>query len=162
MVVLSDTECGAVPIRRVSVDGVLNLIDSFDHAIDGKGRVVLPAAFRDRYATGAVLSSKGDHVACYSLDAWEEFLEALRAKRHEGLITRDECNLITGLSSAVKPDAQGRILLNPRIRASVGLEQNVIIQGNDDYIGIYAADAWEREGAVTLAEVSAKMNRLGL
>lgn len=160
--VVSHTECGTVLSSRVSGYGVLNLIDSFDHAIDGKGRIVLPSAFRDRFAGGAVLSSKSDHLACYTPDAWAEFLEVLRATRREGHLTRTEFNLIAGLSSSVKPDAQGRVMLSSRMRQSVGLEQNVIIQGADDYIAIYPADAWQREGVPTIAEVSAKIDRLGL
>ncbi len=141
---------------------MLNLIDSFEHTIDEKGRLVLPSAYRDQFAAGAVLSAKGDHVACYTQPAWEEFLEQLRIKRREGHITRDDFNLITGLSSAVKPDAQGRVMLSGRIRASAELDRDVIVQGADDYLAIYRPSRWADEGAATIADVTAKLNKLGL
>ena len=148
--------------RGARVPGVMNLIDSFAHSIDDKGRLVLPSAYRDEFAGGATLSAKGDHIACYTPAAWEDFLTELRAKRREGLITRSAFNLVQGLSSSVKADSQGRVMLSPRIRQSAGLEREVIVQGADDYLAIYRPDAWDAEGAPTIADVAARLDELGL
>ena len=49
-----------------------------NYSIDDKGRLVLPAAYRDEFAVGAVLSAKGDHVACYLYNSIE-YLEVMLA-----------------------------------------------------------------------------------
>ena len=67
-----------------------------------------------------------------------------------------------GLSSPVKPDGQGRVMLSPRIRQSANLEREVIVQGADDYLAIYRPDAWDRDDAPTIAGVAARLDELGL
>ena len=57
------------------------LINRFELTIDDKGRLVLPAAHRDRYEDGAVLSPKTDHIAIYEPVEWDRFIEQLSERR---------------------------------------------------------------------------------
>ena len=141
---------------------MLNLMDSFEHSVDNKGRLVLPSVHRDLYRHGGVLSLRGDHLALYDPASWTVFMERLRVLRDEQTLSRSEFNSILGSSSEVTPDAQGRIGISARIRAAARIEDKVVILGVDDYLAVYRPDAVPSPEMPELADLMSKLDGLGL
>lgn len=141
----------------------MKFIDSFDHTIDGKGRLVLPAVYRDEFRAGAYLSSKGAYLAAYTLEDWATYVERLEERCLDGQIERDALNVLYSLTSHALPDAQGRILVNPVLRAEIGLESAVRIRGHGNHLGIYVRrDDDIAPAGPSIDDVVARLSKLGL
>lgn len=113
---------------------------SFEHAVDPKGRVVVPSSFRDEFRDGGHLSLRRDHIGLYDPQAWQAFVAKLRDLRDLGSISRPSFNQVMALSPPITPDSQGRFGLPARLRESAGIANNVVFVGVDDYLGIYSPE----------------------
>ncbi len=116
----------------------------YEHTIDDKSRVTLPARFRAALAGGIVLARGIDAcVDVYPRGEWESRVrtriseldsfsrEARQLKRHVfGGATEDE------------PDRQGRVLVPPALVRHAGLGKDVVIAGVDDHLEIWDRAAW--------------------
>ncbi|MFN8053337.1 MAG: hypothetical protein U0Q22_17980 [Acidimicrobiales bacterium] len=116
----------------------MSYLGSFDHAVDPKGRVVVPSAFRDDFRNGGHLSLRRDHIALYDPAGWAVWMEKLRALLAAGEITRPAFNQLMAVSAFVTPDAQGRFGLPPKLREMAKIEDKVVFVGADDYLAIYS------------------------
>lgn len=126
------------------------LSGEFDHTLDPKGRVTLPARYREYFNDGVVLVLLPDRDPCISVfrrDSWKQF----DAKNVEPLdVFGDEDDRWTQRDiytkmDEVDPDGQGRVLISaPRIK-ELGLSGKVKIVGNRTCLEIW--------NPATLAEV---------
>ena len=139
-------------------------VDSFDHSIDDKGRVVLPSVYREAFRLGAVVSSKGHYLGVYTPDTWAEFVDRLEAKCDQGLVPRGSVNVVYRNTSNAKTDSQGRILLGAVIRDQAGLGANVRITGHGNHLGIYARtdDGSIAADEPSIHDVVADLSAIGL
>lgn len=132
------------------------LSGEFDHALDPKGRVTLPARYREYFDKGAVLVRFPGKEPCISVfhpDSWDEFdaknIEPLDVFKSEADDWR--AREIYMNQDFVEPDRQGRVLLpNNRIK-ELGLSAKVKIIGNRNRLEIWnpdtlAARRAERQG----------------
>jgi MraZ protein len=115
----------------------------FTHAIDDKGRLTIPAKFREELAYGAVITRGYDqYLILYSAEAFKRV--TARAERlsptnpeHRALLRLT----FSGASEAV-PDRQGRILIAPYLREYAGIESECVIVGVGQHIEIWSRDGW--------------------
>ena len=126
----------------------MKLSGEFDHALDPKGRVTLPARYRDYFRDGAILVRLPRREPClcvYRQDAWDAFDEKyLEGKdyyenEHDRWSVRD----IYRMQDFVEPDAQGRILLPDKRREELRLNSKVKIIGARDCLEIWDPDTWD-------------------
>jgi MraZ protein len=115
----------------------------FTHAIDDKGRLTIPAKFREELAFGAVITRGYDkHLILYSAEAFKR----VTAKAENLSPTNPEHRALlrltfSGASEAV-PDRQGRILIPPYLREYAGIETECVIVGVGQHIEIWSRDGW--------------------
>lgn len=138
------------------------LIGRFLLSIDDKGRLVLPAAHRSRYAEGAILSPKTNHVAIYEPVEWDRFIGRLKEYRTAGEISREDFNWVTMNAADPRPDSAGRIVLPSWIREHLDLAGEALVAGADDYLAIYRPDYAESVDPETQTRALDKINVLGL
>jgi DNA-binding transcriptional regulator/RsmH inhibitor MraZ len=138
------------------------LIARYELTIDGKGRLVLPAVHRSRYADGAVCSPRGDHLAIYEPSEWDRFVGELEDARRSGGIDREAFNWLTMNTIDPVPDQAGRILLPQWLRDEVGLERDVIVAGHGDYLGVHRGDYIRSVSPAVRSAAAESLNRLGL
>jgi len=131
----------------------MRLHGEFDHAIDPKGRVTLPARYRDYFSEGAILVRLPGQEPCLSVfrqDAWdaedEKYLEGKDSfeSADDRWLVRD----IYRMQDFVEPDKQGRILLPDKRIKDLNLSGKVKIIGVRNHLEI-----WDPE---TLADEEAK------
>lgn len=123
----------------------------YDHAIDDKGRVTLPARFRDAFAGGVVLARGLDgNVDVYPRAAWEQTVEPrLRGLDPFAREARDLQRLFYALASYTELDRQGRVLVPQSLAERAKLGKDVVISGVLDHLEIWDRTAWaERLHAV--------------
>jgi MraZ protein len=116
----------------------------YEHTIDDKNRVTLPARFRDQLAAGVVLTRGLDTcLDVYSRTDWE----ALVASKLAGLdpFSREARELkrffFSGASDA-ELDKQGRVVVPPALARRAGLGREVVVAGVHDHLEIWDRAAW--------------------
>ena len=134
---------------------------TYNHRIDPKGRLPVPAAFRralaERGSSDLVATPLDQCVACYPRHEWEKLeaqLNALPAfSRQVKALTR----MLASRAVDCSLDVQGRILLPSALRAPAGLAQDVLVVGVLNRFEVWAPDAWSefvRESERLLEDVS--------
>ena len=115
----------------------------YNHIIDAKGRLIIPARFRELLGEEFILTKGLDGcLSIYPMDAWEAFETKLRAlpltNKHARTFTRF---FVAGATNC-ELDRQGRILVPQTLREFAGLEKEVVLTGNLDRIEIWSKEKW--------------------
>lgn len=111
--------------------------------LDEKGRLVLPAKFREGLASGVVLTKGQDRsVVVWPSAEFAAFAERLsEASRSDARVRAYLRVLFSGASDEV-PDRQGRITVPTVLREYAGLDRDVVVVGNGTTCEIWDAEAW--------------------
>lgn len=111
--------------------------------LDDKGRLVLPAKFRDGLAGGVVLTKGQDRsVVVWPAAEFAAYAERLNeASRSDARVRAYLRVLFSGASDEV-PDRQGRISVPTVLREYAGLDRDVIVVGNGSTCEIWDATTW--------------------
>ena len=119
------------------------LIGSFQHNIDQKGRVIMPAKFREELGD-VFYATKGtdESVTILSKQAWEELGERICAL--PSAKTKDLKRFLFSSAAELIPDKQGRILLPQVLRAYAHLEKDVMIIGTGSRVEMWDLDRWNK------------------
>jgi MraZ protein len=119
-------------------------VGTYEHSVDGKGRLVLPSKFRVRLPEGGYLAPHANGLALWPPTAFQEMVDRLTEQVRAGTSDPDVVLGVTANAEEVAPDAQGRILLPPRLRELAAVAGDVVLLGVNDHIQIWALDTWRR------------------
>jgi MraZ protein len=117
----------------------------FEHSIDDKGRITIPAKFRARLASGVVVTKGIDGcLLLFPTDAWD----AIAAKLSEQPMTKSRVRelrrtLLAGASDGV-PDKQGRVIIPPYLLEYARIQRQAIVIGQFDYCEIWNLEEWRQ------------------
>jgi len=118
-------------------------LGTYTPRMDDKGRLILPAKYREELAEGLVLT-RGQERCIYVFSA-EEFQNVHRQMRQAPLTSRQARDYIrvflSGASDEV-PDKQGRVTIPPGLREYAGLDREVTVIGAGDRAEIWDTAAW--------------------
>ena len=118
-------------------------LGEYEHAIDAKGRMAVPAKFRTQMDRGAVISKgMGTCLSVYTMERWEQKSDELIAGKSSDEL-RDFERRIYPSASELELDAQGRIIIPAKLRAYANLEAEVTIAGVRDHFEIWDRTAWQ-------------------
>ncbi len=112
--------------------------------LDEKGRLILPAKYREELAGGLVIT-KGQERCLYVFPQ-EEFVritEALRTAPMTAKSVRDYSRVFFASASDELPDKQGRITVPPALRAYAALERDCVVIGANTRLEIWDTQAWD-------------------
>lgn len=112
--------------------------------LDEKGRLFLPAKYRDELARGLVLT-KGQERCLYVFPESEfgRITEALRAAPVTAKAVRDYSRVFFASASDEIPDRQGRITIPPALREYAALEHECVVIGANTRLEIWDSAAWD-------------------
>ncbi|HEU5310701.1 MAG TPA: division/cell wall cluster transcriptional repressor MraZ [Candidatus Eisenbacteria bacterium] len=120
---------------------------SYQHSIDHKGRVSIPARFRrvlgGENDTVVVLRGLDACVWLYPLEEFQRFEERLRARPLGDEASRRFQRMLLVDSRDEPLDAQGRVAIPPRLIAHAKLEKDVLVIGLLDHMEIWNPDLFE-------------------
>ncbi len=112
--------------------------------LDDKGRLILPAKFRDELARGVVLTRGQERCLYVFAEAeFERHVERIREAPLTSKAGRDFLRLFLSGASAEIPDKQFRVTIPPTLREYAGLERDLTVIGAGNRAEIWASDAWE-------------------
>jgi MraZ protein len=124
------------------------------HSLDAKGRVILPARFREQLEGGAVMAKALD--GCLAVYPTAEF-DAVAAKLHDarsrGLTERQAARSFFAGAVDITPDKQGRVAIPPTLRDYASLDRDVIVAGNFDHIEIWDAQRYREHDRAGTASI---------
>ncbi len=112
--------------------------------LDDKGRLILPAKFRDQLAKGVVVT-RGQERCLYlfGVEEFERIAEQLRQAPVTSKQARDYLRVFLSGASDEVPDRQGRITVPATLRTYAGLERDCAVIGAGQRVEIWDAAAWE-------------------
>ena len=123
------------------------LLGEYEHALDDKNRVTLPARFRQAFAGGVFVARGIDPcLLVYPPDGWKRLV----AEQLEGLnpFSREARQMSRYLfAGAVETelDKQGRIMLPPALVGHAKLGREVVVAGVRDHLELWEPLAWRKE-----------------
>ena len=111
--------------------------------LDEKGRLILPAKFREQLAGGLMVTRGQEHC----LYVWpqaeiERITERLREAPVSNKATRDYVRMFSSGASDERPDKQGRITIPPTLRSWASLSKDVVVIGAMTRLEIWDEAAW--------------------
>jgi MraZ protein len=112
--------------------------------LDEKGRLILPAKYRDELAGGVVIT-KGQERCLYlfPIAEFRRVTEAMSTAPVTPKGLRDYSRVLFASASDEIPDKQGRITLPPALRTYAGLQRDCVVIGANTRMEIWDAQAWE-------------------
>jgi MraZ protein len=123
-------------------------LGEFQHTVDDKGRIVLPARFRDELADGCVLTKGQENcVYVFTLEDWEAEAQRMRALPRTDRRLRLYNRTFFSSSEIQKLDKQGRVTITAPLREYASLGKEVTVIGVADRIEIWNPQQWAEESA---------------
>ena len=119
------------------------LLGTHTPKLDDKGRVILPAKFRDDLGGGVVIT-RGQERCLYvfSTAEFERVHERIREAPLTNKQARDFLRMFLSGASAETPDSQNRVTIPPMLRAYAGLQRELVVTGVGAHAEIWDAESW--------------------
>lgn len=136
---------------------------TYDHSIDAKGRVIVPAKFREPLGDSFVVTLGLDGCLFgYPKEEWMDFVEQLKGLPG----TKEARKLQRYFMAGAAPcdvDKQGRILIPSKLREAAGLEKDIVFVGVMSKIEIWSKSRWEEnDDFENVDEIAEHMSEFGL
>jgi MraZ protein len=126
------------------IGGAGLLLGTFTPKLDDKGRLILPSKFRNRLASGLVMT-RGQERCLYLLPL-DEFARLYEQFSQAPISDKQARNYLRVLLSGANdegPDKQGRLSIPPALREYAGLDRDVAVIGAGTRVEIWDRTAWE-------------------
>jgi MraZ protein len=132
---------------------------AYQHRIDAKGRVALPAVFRDGFGDERVCYIAAETsqrcLTVYPADEFKLMVGRLQEAKRAGRFTQRQLTNFMAAVSQSSIDSQGRINLPDHLRDFAGIDKDATLIGAANHIAVFPADVHSPEAALAdLIDVS--------
>jgi MraZ protein len=142
------------------------LLGEYQHNLDTKGRMAIPAKFRDKLSSGAIITRGIDNcLFVFANTEWEKLAQKLIALPLAQADARAFVRLMLSGATDVEIDSQGRILIPDSLRKYAGLKKTVVVAGLYNRIEVWDEATWNTYKAkteTTSEEIAEKLGELGI
>jgi MraZ protein len=142
------------------------LIGEYQHTIDTKKRMALPAKFRKELGESVVVTRGLDNcLVVYPLKEWQVMSDKLGGLPEGQVEARGFARLKLGGAMEVGLDKLGRILIPEYLKQYASLKKNVTVCGLNNRLEVWDSQAWDEYKKKTESEVgdlAAKLKELGI
>ena len=141
------------------------------HTIDAKGRIIIPARFREVInaggSDGVMVSGMDGCLFAYPYNEWSKIEKRILSLAEKSASMRRFRRLFIGSAYECGIDKQDRVLLPPTLRSYAELDKEIVLVGVLDHFEIWSRTNWDMENANMLKdlkqeEVRNEIARLGL
>ncbi len=135
----------------------------YEHSLDAKNRLNVPAKFRPSFSGGVVLAKALEPcVAVWAPDTFERWTESFLSNLNPVSPERRKLTrYFAGSSFDAELDSAGRVTLNQALLEHAGIQKEVVIVGNLDHLEIWDRDRWNDDQQALNAEVAGIAESLG-
>jgi MraZ protein len=135
----------------------------YEHSLDAKNRLSIPARFRAAFSSGVVLGLEADPC----LTAWEPAAHSENIKRSLAEVNplsakyRRIRRFYQGNSFPLELDASGRVTLPPPLLAHANIDKEVVVVGVGDHLELWDQGRWLEEQQALVAGIGEVTEDLG-
>ncbi|MFD1176047.1 division/cell wall cluster transcriptional repressor MraZ [Paenibacillus puldeungensis] len=133
----------------------------FQHSIDDKGRIIIPAKFRDLLGTSFVVTRGLDQcLFVYPMQEWEVLEQKLKALPLMKADARAFTRFFFSGATECEWDKQGRVNLPSNLRQYAKLEKDCVVLGVSNRVEIWSRNTWEQyfqQSEETFNEIAEKL-----
>ncbi|HHU69882.1 MAG TPA: division/cell wall cluster transcriptional repressor MraZ [Thermoanaerobacterales bacterium] len=138
----------------------------YNHTVDKKGRLIMPAKFREMLNDKFIITKGLDHcLFVYPIDEWEFIEQKLRSLPFTQKDARAFVRFFFSGALETEIDKQGRILIPPNLREFAKINKEVVVIGVSTRIEIWSREEWEsyrNDAELSYEQIAEKMVELGL
>lgn len=118
-------------------------LGEFQHTVDGKHRITLPAKFRDQFADGLIMTKGFENcLFVFSKTEWPRIEDKIRSlallKKDARMLSR----FFFGGAAEDSPDKNGRVVIPEHLRTFAELDRDVVVVGVSNRLEIWSKDNW--------------------
>ena len=120
-------------------------LHTYEHALDAKGRLIIPSKYRDDIGAQPVIVTRGwdANLVVYTLASWEEYIQSWLSLPTSDPKIRKYRRFVATNAEQCELDKQGRILISPELREHAGLTKDVVISGNLTNFELWNPERWK-------------------
>lgn len=141
-------------------------LGEFEHTIDDKGRVAIPARFREDLGERFVLTRGFEQcLQAFPRSMWEVLSEKVDKLPIGSPQARNMRRILFSPAAEVEIDRQGRILIPQGLREYAGLAEEVLITGMSTYFELWSGERWrelQEELSGSGSAIAEQMAELGI
>lgn len=136
----------------------------YNHTIDPKGRLIIPAKFREQLGDEFVVTRGLDGcLFVFAQNDWQDFEAKLKSLPLTQKGARQFIRFFVAGAALCELDKQGRILLPQTLRGFAGLDKDVVLAGMLNRIEIWDKNKWSDNNAYDdMDDIAEQMTDLGL
>lgn len=124
----------------------LGFFGRYEHSLDLKGRLILPARFRLEFDTSAYISRHlGGCLALWTPAEFEKKTVEKLAQQDRSVEDLNSVRVWAGTSAAVEIDRQGRVPVPKSLLDFASLDRAALVMGALDRIELWNPESWDRE-----------------
>jgi len=147
------------------------LINSFDHNVDAKGRVFIPAKWREDLGETMIVTrgmlGQGTSRCLFamSLSTWNEVLERFKKIAISDVKAQNAMRMLFANACECELDKQGRILIGNNLRSYARIEKEAVLIGMGNRVEIWSSEVWNQhceENSELGEEVLSYLTDLGI
>jgi MraZ protein len=142
------------------------ILGEYKHNLDSKGRLAVPAKFREKLGAGAIITRGLDRcLFIFGANEWETLVQKLVNLPLAQANSRAFVRLMLAGASDARVDAQGRILVPDYLRKYAGLKKQTVITGLYNRMEVWDEEEWQSYKQKTEAssdEIAEKLGELGI
>jgi MraZ protein len=122
-------------------------LGQFQHNLDDKGRLMIPARYRELLAAGAYITQGFDRcLMVMTDDHFRQVYERINSMNPADPLTRHLRRLILSNAYALEIDKVGRIVVPPNLREFLGIQSGeLVLAGQGDYFEVWAPADWHMQ-----------------
>ena len=153
-------ESGEPPGRMCSM-----LIREFEHSLDAKGRLIMPAKLREAIGDKFVVTKGLDGcLFAFSIEEWSNFEEKLKSLPLSNRNSREFTRFFLSGATECEIDKQGRFLIPTNLRETASLQKEVVIIGVGTRIEIWNKEKWNsyNDENISVEDIAENMTMLGI
>ncbi len=118
----------------------------YQHTIDAKGRLFIPAKLRDELGSVFYVTLSMDPcLSAYSAESWQQFSDKVNAMPY---VKQRKMRPLFAYAAKCELDSQGRILLPQNLREFAKLTKDVTVVGNNNHAEFWDTASWNELGSI--------------
>ena len=139
-------------------------IGEYYHNLDAKGRIIIPAKFRDELNGTFILTRGLDGcLTIYSTEKWEKIFEEINKLPETKKATRQYIRMLTANACECTLDNQGRILIPANLSGSVNITKECVVVGANSHVEIWDKATWNAymdDASETFEDIAERLSDL--
>jgi len=149
-------------VDKSGLTGVNMFRGSSFHTLDAKGRIIVPARFRDLIRAngdGVMVSRMDSCLLAYTFPEWRQIESRILALSEKSETMRRFRRVFIGGAFECACDKQERILVPPTLRQYAGLDKEIVLVGVLDHFEIWSRENWDSENTHMEEDMSKEVVR---